>query len=114
LSSPFLIFSLAFWFQVPKYLAAFCRQWGNIWGPLSSSCEPGFPDWEIAPRAKQAPVEVVKFKCLSVYLSFTAWKDSFPCVDPLSGSTFWLIFDPSAGDRRKLAWASGMPRFFHW
>jgi hypothetical protein len=26
----------------------------------------------------------VEFKGLSVYFPFTAWKDSFACIDPLS------------------------------
>jgi hypothetical protein len=49
------------------------------------SCQLGILDREITPREKRAPVEVVKFKRLSVYFSFTAWKDSSSGVDPLNG-----------------------------
>jgi hypothetical protein len=69
---------------------------------------PGLGDY-ITPRAKRASVEVVKFKRLLMYFPFTVWNDLFACVDPVSGPTFGMIFDPSARCRRKLAWASGMP-----
>jgi hypothetical protein len=41
----------------------------------ASSCQLEFLDWAITLRAKQASVEVLKFKCFSVYVPFTPWKD---------------------------------------
>jgi hypothetical protein len=51
---------------------------------LLAGC-PGSQDY-IAPMAKRDSIAVVKLKRLSVYFHFTAWNESFACVQADSGS----------------------------
>jgi hypothetical protein len=56
----------------------------------------------ITPRAKRASDKASSSSACQC-ISLTGWNDLFCCVDPESGSTFWMIFHHSARYCRNLA-----------